>query len=366
MRILVVRQDVLGDLIVSTPVFASLKLVLPEAHITALVRRSYRQVVEGNPYVDEVWGLPERFVEAYWLTTLAYRIWRSRFDAVVLLRRRSHLPSLICKLAGIPVRVGNAYRIYDRFHILTHNIGEHPLRFGWHEVEHVLHIAGQLVGEPLPPSPLLLPLDEQSVNRAQWLLGERGIKPGEGYVVVHPGSGGSARSWSPEGYAQFLRWLSRQTGWKAVVTGIRREYPLAQQICQLAGGFCVNLAGETSIRELGAVLRAARLYVGTDTGAMHVAAAMGTPCVVVYPASFYEPKMRMYHPWGVDYVIVPPSATCKGCTATECHRRGTECIRSITPEQVMEYTQSLLSRIEKNVLQEKPAGWGEGTPSGSG
>lgn len=291
------------------------------------------EVVEKNPYVDEVFPMPRFAGWIRWLTDLAFQIRTRRFDAAIVLRRRGVLPSLACKVARVPVRAGNIYRFYDRFRILTYNLDAHPAKYGWHEVTHVLHVAGQIVGRPLPSSAPTLFIDEGSESLAHRLLRDRGVS--DRYIVLQPSTGGSSRAWLPERYSQFARLLHQTTQHTVVVTGTSREKSVAKKVCDLAGAGCVSLAGDTSITTLAAILRSAHLYVGGDTGTMHVAAAVRTPCVIVYPMSTYRLRLERYHPWGVEYSVVTPRQYCNGCTDMKCYRKGVDCLRSISPEQVV-------------------------------
>lgn len=334
MRILVIREDRLGDVVVSTPAFRGLKQVIPESRITAMVRASFREILANNPHVDDIICLDDNATRWHWLTKIALQIRRRRFDAAIVLRRRGVLPAFVCKLAGVPVRAGNLYRIYERLGLLTHNLATHPANHGWHEVEHVLNVAGQIVGTPLPVSPPTVPIPAEAEGHLAQLLRGKGIA-GDQYVVVHLGTGGSARQWHAEGYAQFVRDFYRTTSCKVLLSGTARERPLAHEICKMAGVGCGSLAGETTITTLAALLRSAHLYVGGDTGAMHIAAAVGTPCVIVYPMSNYEIRLQRYRPWGVEYSVIPPQSFCKGCTTIKCHRKGIKCQNSISSQQLL-------------------------------
>lgn len=130
-----------------------------------------------------------------------------------------------------------------------------------------------------------------------------------------------------------------------VVTGGANEATLAELVCQQAGEVAVNMAGQTSVPVLAAVLRRAKLLVSGDTGAVPVAASVGTPCVVVHPVSDHRVREKRWHPWMVAYRIVPAAAMCTGCSPQACAMGGELCKRSITADAVVEAALSLAHEL---------------------
>ncbi|MEJ5250334.1 MAG: glycosyltransferase family 9 protein [Chthonomonadetes bacterium] len=341
-RVLVVRQDRLGDLLLTTPVATVLKKAVPECHITYMIRPHLHEIVEYNPNIDAVWHTAYSPPVSEWLHWIR-KIRRERLDAIILGKPDSGAHTWIAALARIPVRVGSTHKYYARF--LTHNL---PFDFHnppIHEVELVTTMAQHITSVPLQLERLYLPVLPLHEQQAEKLLQVSGINPVEPFFCVHPGTGGSSHSWYPERYGQVARKLSEATGWKAVVTGGNNEKALAEVVCHQAGEVAVNFAGQTSVPVLGAVLRRAKLLVSGDTGAVHVAASVGTPCVVVHPVSDYRIREKRWHPWMVPYRIVPATAMCPGCTPQKCAMGGESCKRSITADAVVEAALSLAHEL---------------------
>ncbi len=331
-RILVVRQEnKLGDVLMSTPVFAALKKALPGCHVTAMVQRHQHHVLQHNPDVDELWHTEykPRIRQAPFLVR---QLRRGQFDAVALLRPNSGMHTFLSWMAGIPVRAGSSTKYYAR--LLTHNWGkdlwEDPCM---HWIAASLRVAGAAVGVVLEPLPIKLIIPADAVAKAWDLLCSEGIT---NYFCIHPGTGGSSHAWYPEKYGQVASMLCRETGWRAVVTATRSELDLADIVCTKAGTHCVNLGGKTDLPTLAAVLKGAKLLISGDTGVVHVAASVHTPCVVVHTGADYEKRTLLFHPWMTPYRVAHPHRYCAGCSEHECSHKGEECLQSISVDEVVQ------------------------------
>jgi heptosyltransferase-2 len=342
-RVLVVRQDKLGDLLLTTPVATALKKAIPDCHITYMIRPLLQDVIQNNPNIDAICYTTYRPPVSefpYWV----WKLRRERFDAVLLCKPGSGAHTWIATLARIPIRVGSSDRYYAQF--LTHNLLFDFDNPPMHEVHFMTAMAQHLTPTPLHPERLYLPVSTKHEQQAEELLQMHGTRLVEPFFCVHPGKGGSSHAWYPERYGQVARKLSQATGWRVVVTGGCEEQTLAEEVCQQVGDAALNLAGQTSILVLGAVLKHAKLLVSGDTGAVHVAASMNTPCVVVHPVSDYRVREKRWHPWMVPYRIVPATAHCEGCTPVKCNMGGHLCRQSISADAVIESALALVKELE--------------------
>ncbi len=341
-RVLVVRQDRLGDLMLTTPIATALKKAISDCHITYMIRSYLHEVIGNNPSIDAVWHTAYSPAFSEWWHWVR-KIRRERFDAVLLCKPDSGAHTWIAALARIPIRVGSSGKYDARF--LTHNLPVDPRNPSMHAVEHVTAMAQYLTSTPLQSERLYLPVLPHHEQHAEELLRANGIDRTKPFFCIHPGTGGTSHAWYPERYGQVARKMHEATGWKAVVTGGSNEKALADVVCQQAGEVAVNFAGQTSVRVLGAVLRRAKLLVSGDTGAVHVSASVGTPCIVVHPVSDYRVREKRWHPWMVPYRIVPATAFCGGCSPQECIMDGHICRESITADAVVEAALSLAQEM---------------------
>jgi ADP-heptose:LPS heptosyltransferase len=338
-RILVVRQEnKLGDVLMATPVLEFLKRAVPDIHITVLTHRSQHPVLRHNKSADALWHT--RYKPTWReVPALLWQIREGCFDVALLLRYNSGTHTILSWLAGIPVRVGNADKYYAR--LLTVNLRE-PLsaaRFHW--VEYSLQMAQRITGCWYDDLRIVLPIPERDDLSARDLLKTHGLEKG-GYFCVHPGTGGSAHPWYACRFGEAAAAISRQTGLRVVVTGTGAEAHLAAEVgAQLYDG--VDLTGRTSLPQLAAIVRGARMVLSGDTGIVHVAASTNTPCVIVHTGSDYELKTKLFHPWKTPYRTVRPREFCAGCTPQRCSNTGEVCLRSIAVEDVVETAMELLN-----------------------
>ncbi|MDW8105767.1 MAG: glycosyltransferase family 9 protein [Armatimonadota bacterium] len=338
-RILVVRQEnKLGDVLLTTPAFEHLKRSLPGCHITAMIQRDQQPVLRYNPYVDAMWHT-EHIPPASQLLVLARQIRSGRFDAVFLMKYNSAMHTIASWLARVPIRAGNAHKYYAR--MLTHNLRDDPSQATTHAVEYGTRKVQLVTATWYDDLRIRLFLSPTARESAQQILTESGVRNGQ-YFCLHPGTGGSSHRWYPERYAEVADVLTRETGLRAVVTGTRGEQELAQVICSRLGERAVDLTGKTNLYETAAIVEGARFVLSGDTGIVHVAAAMATPCVVVHTVSEYEHLIRLFHPYKTPYRTVHPEAFCPGCTPQRCHKQGEVCLRSIEAQRVVEATYDLL------------------------
>lgn len=166
------------------------------------------------------------------------------------------------------------------------------------------------------------------------------IARGGDYVVVHPGATVEARRWSAEKNAALVRELNAR-GHCVVVTGSAQEAALTAEV---AGHYAIDLGGQTDFAEFAAIVRDARAVVCGNTVASHVAAAMRTPVVCIFPPTI--PAVR-FAPWQVPHVLLgDQAAPCAGCRSRVCPVEGQPCLAALTPQSVA----NALDRLTGGVL----------------
>jgi ADP-heptose:LPS heptosyltransferase len=165
-----------------------------------------------------------------------------------------------------------------------------------------------------------------------WIEGRVGRDP---YVVLHPGGVFETKRWSTEGFRTLGAALNAQ-GWKVVVTAGPGEGTFASEAARDLDPSLLLLG--LTIPQLAELIRGADLFVGNDSGPMHLAAAVGTPVVAVWGSSSAE----RWHPWRVPHRVVQNRLECNPCSGYRCHVAETpQCIESVTPAQVAEAVWSL-------------------------
>lgn len=302
MNILIVKLSDIGDVLTVTPALRALREGLPSARITILVPPHSAEVIEGSPLVDRTlifdkfrFDNPlESFTPWALSTAVAFicQLRRERFNAVAIMH---HLTTRwgAMKYAALALGTGAPRRVgldNGRGGFLTDRI--HDQGFGGkHEAEYWLDVAG-LLGARVEDYPMeinLRPEDELFAEEHLPTQAERLL------VALHPGSGeySLARRWPAANFAQVAQSLVQRYGAQLVIVGSGNERALAEEVASGIKPPPLNLAGETTVRELAAILKRCRLFVGNDSGVMHLAVAVGTPVVAIFGPSNH----RAWGPW---------------------------------------------------------------------
>ncbi len=310
-RILVVRTDRLGDVILSTPVLTALRSQFPHVRLAILVNPRTRDLVYAHPHVDVILvdDQPRHHhgVRGFWRLVSALK--RHRFDAAVLLHPTLRL-ALATFFARIPIRIGTAYRFYSP--LFNQRVRHHRKESGRHEVICNLELLAPLGIREADPQ-FHLNISSEAFRKVDLLLAGLGVDSGEPFVVLHPGSGGSARNWRPEAFAALARRLTGEIGIDVVVSGSAAEAELVQRVVAAAGNRPISVAGRLNVIELAALLQRCQVVVANSTGPLHLAVAVGTEVVGLYaPLPAIRPER--WGPFGrPDSVIMSKTEDCTAC-----------------------------------------------------
>ena len=314
-----------------------LRARFPDAHLTMLLRKYTGTIIEGNPYVDELlW-----YDDGSSLTPFGEMrkiLSDNRFDVAIVVYPTFRLAWLMFR-SGIPVRVGTGYRYYSL--LFTKRVFEHRKDAHRHEVEYNLNLLGEL-GCTLPSRPeFFISIPPEAEQRVVEVLHSAGLDAAKPLAIVHPGSGGSAREWSAENFGKLAARLTAGNRLQVVATGSASEGSLVELVVQSSGRSTVSLAGAFSTKELAALIRMSKLFVSNSTGPLHVAAAVGTPVVGLYPQ--HTPMhARRWGPLSTKSIVFTPKkpvycSDCAGGKGEVC-----ACMESISVGEVYAAACSLL------------------------
>lgn len=338
-HLLVVRTDRIGDVLLSTPVLSGLREQFPDSRIAMLVSPYAREVVDGHPALDDVFvddqaGKHRGFLG--WLR-LVGDIRAQRFDALVVLHPTLRL-ALLGVIAGIPVRVGSGYRAYGV--LFNRRVYEHRKDARRHEVEYNMRIAAAL-GVQATPSPPIIVIPDAARQAIASRLDAWGVETTDTLVALHPGSGGSARSWPAASFAALGDRLAMECGARVVLTGGPSERALVESVIGQMRTRPLTIVGETTIKELAALLAVCQLCVTNSTGPLHLAAAVGTPTVALFcPITPCSPVR--WGPYGDGHRVLKPDVpACPRCIGLACEYF--DCMTRISVDVVYKATQEILT-----------------------
>lgn len=318
-RILVIRTDRIGDVILTTPLFREIARRYPGAHISFLTSVVGAQLVSDNPLVSEIL-VDDRLGRHHGISGFrrqARELDRRKFDAAVIAHPMARLAALV-RAARIPVRIGSGFRWYA--FLFNRRIYEHrsrgPVR---HEAEHNLSLLRAL-GCPVPtrllPEIFLTPEEDQA---GESFLRGMGLGPTDSVVAVHPGGGGSAPRWPPDRFVLLGDRLAEE-GHRIFVTGGADEWPLVKAIAASMRRRPATVHGDLSLKPLTAALARCRLFVSNSTGPMHLAAVAGVPILTFFSTRRVMSAAR----WGPliesRKVLTGADPACDRCASGDCAR----------------------------------------------
>ncbi|HAA67666.1 MAG TPA: glycosyl transferase family 9 [Planctomycetaceae bacterium] len=340
-RILITRTSAVGDCILTLPMLCALRKHYPRAMLAWVTEPGPAQLLGEHPDLDQL-----LVVSKGWLKSLT-RIKEIRKTLQELQIDTVLDPQSLTKsaalgwLSGATRRIGFA-RPRGRELALWLN-REHHLPAAPHIVDAQLELLQQLnikTGAArfrLPAWPEAESVAEQFVRRSHL---------GGGFVVLNPGAGWESRVWPAESYGRLARMLGEQLNLpSAVVWSGSDERSAADRIQEKSGGHAV-LAPPTTLRELAGILRRARLFVGSDTGPLHLAGAVGTRCVGLYGTTHPDAS----GPYGDHHQVVQAYFQ-KYQTSRERRRATNDAMQAITPETVFQACQD---QLQFNTLPAEP------------
>ena len=336
-RVLLVRLSAIGDCLLTLPMACAIKAQHPHSHITWVVERAAASLLEGHAAIDRLIVLPKRWykspVEVWKLRqTLRESSFDVAFDPQSLTKSAA-----IAWLSGTRRRYGLA-RPYGRELALwlTPNLIEPTLE---HVVERQLEML-HAVGIRWPQVKFDLPINEAArASVANWL----DASPcSNGFVCINPGATWRSKLWEMDRFGRTAAQLGARHGVPSlVVWGSPEEREWAEQIARCSEGHA-TIAPRTTLVELAAVMRRAALYLGSDTGPMHLAAAVDTPCVALYGATRPENS----GPYGSQHIAL--QSYYQVGTSRERRAADNDAMRAITTEMVVEACQRVLTRAVRS------------------
>jgi len=284
-NILIIKPSSLGDIILVLPALSALRGTFPDAKISWLIKPEFAAVLENHPHINDIILFDRKFLGKAWshpralssLLSLIKLLRRSKFDAVFDLQGLFRTASLAW-LTGCKKRFGmaNARELAHIFY--THKV---PQNYDCiHLVDFYMKIV-QAAGVSNTDVRFVLPQDPVAADSINKLLESEGITHGN-YAVFVPSSARLHKCWPVERFAALAEKISSQFGFSIVATATASERAIVDQLSKIAKVPIINLAGRTSISELIALMRAARLIVSNDTGPGHIAAASAKPMVMLF------------------------------------------------------------------------------------
>lgn len=341
-KILLVRTDRLGDVVLSTPCIKAVRQAYPDTHIAMMIQPYTEAVVTGNPYLDEVIVYDKYKKHKSWLSSIffALSLRRKHFDAAIILHPTNRTHILIW-LAGIRKRVG--YKKNFSF-LLTDKI-EDIKRLGLkHEVYYNLDMLKFLGIETREPE-LYLPLDKGYREKIDALLKPYGINSEDNIITLHPGASCISKRWPSPNFAKLADSLAKNYKFKIVfVAGTgKTNRSCLKSIESDMSEKGVFLSGVLSVPELAGLLKRSTIFISNDSGPAHIAAALKVKEVVIFGRANKGLGPVRWGPFGTESIILHKNVGCStACLAHAC-RRDFRCLKEIKVDDVLSAVKTLLN-----------------------
>lgn len=342
-RILIVRTDRIGDVVLSTPVIRNLRRAYPGAYLGMMVRPEHRELVEGNPDLNAVILYDKSGPEKGIAGTLRFarRLREHRFNAALILHS-THRVILVTWLAGIRRRIGYARRLPR---LLTDAVPYVKREGNRHELEYNCDLLRFLDVKPEERT-LFVPTHPGQEAKVREFLQREGIDGGQPLVILHPGASCPSKRWPAARFAAVGDRLTREAGARVVV--ITGPDGLAQGEAVLRGmrEKAVNALARFSLGELVCLFRRAACVVSNDSGPVHLAGAAGAPVVSIFGRWGGGLSPTRWGPTGPHSVVLHHDIGCRPCLAHGC-TIGFICLEAVTVEEVMAAVQYNMRHCER-------------------
>lgn len=347
-RVLVIKPDHLGDVLLLTPALQLLRRQRPELEIALLIGPWSKVAVAHNEDIDalllcEFPGFtradkPGRLQPYLLLLKTALLLRAGRYDAALIARDDHWWGALLAALAGIPQRIG--FAVAETAPLLTTAL---PHSFDEHVTHQNLQLVTALTGQTATAQPpMVAPIGAQDrAWAAQWLARHQIAAP-DRLVAIHPGSGGEAKLWIASRWAEIADAL-HERGLTVVLTGGPDERELVTSIAQAMTRPPLTMVGEATLGQLAALYACCALVMGVDSGPLHLAVSTGVPTL----ALFGPGDDQRFGPWGDPrrHIVLRSGLWCSPCGVLHACPRGTapsECMARIPVARLLPAIDALL------------------------
>ena len=334
MKILFIRFSSIGDIVLTTSALRSLIKGIPNAKIYYLTLEEYAPLLEGNSSIDRLYVL-ERSSSIYKLILVGNYLNNCSFDMVVDMH-----DSLRSKIVRNRIRSGTHFYLkkprWKRFKLFEFHKNDFNKDFSQLKLFH--SVIKDILSQK-HHSPTSLFVSDNEKEEAKLLLSDNGIK-GEQYIVCIPGAGWKNKTWETEKYLELFKYFM-ENNFEIILLGSKKD--VICNDCESENNSLINMAGKTEFRQSLAIISQAQLGIGSDTGFVHAAEALGIPVVMFLGPTSTETgagvtktmskNIQLSHIW------------CRPCSqngSRPCYRNERYCMNEIQPDAVINQIKEMI------------------------
>lgn len=340
-RILVIRMDRIGDVVLTTPTLRAIRKDFPEATVALLVRSYTKDLMLNNPNINELLIFQDQRIFLFELMRQLIKLKSYAFDLVIILH-----PNFWANFLSFASRA--TYRLgYDAAgsgFFLTMRISNTRLQNPRHEVEANLDVVRN-IGVDITDKHLEVSVTDEGESFAQDFLKDNAIQPNDILIAVHPGGYYHYTRWPTAGFAQVCDSLIDRYKAKVMLVGSLSEMGLVREILREMRNAPLVVAGKTSLTQLISLLKRSSLFIGNASGPMHICCALNVPVVAIFGNTVLTNNYQKWGPWGEGHIVVSRNLDCANCQPADC--LSLDCMRLITANDVC---QAAEIQLRKNKL----------------
>jgi heptosyltransferase-1 len=325
-KILLIRLRRIGDVVMTTPAITALREGFPEAKITYVIDEPYRELVEGHPDLDRVIVLPKDlgFKE---FRKYIHQIRQDAYDTVIDFHGGPRA-LLLTIFSGARLKIGYRIKYKKLFYDIT--LPREPKEGYFHSVENHVNLVKTLEIDPaMIPALSLPPTTQSEAQNIQRFIQKESLQDTK-IITLHISAGNDFRDWGVERLVRLITLLSQVPQVKIVLIGSEEDRTNEEEIKKASKNPFLSLVNQLNLRELKEVISLSTLFVGPDSGPMHIAAATSTPIV-----AYFGPTLPAHFgPWKAQSTLLEKDFDCRPCRQRQCVHEDFRCLRTISPEDV--------------------------------
>jgi heptosyltransferase-1 len=310
----------------TTPAITALRESFPKAKLIFVIDEPYRELVEGHPDLDGVLVLPRHLgFKKFWRYIRQIR--EDAYDVAIDFHGGPRA-SLLTFFSGARLKIG--YKIKYKKLIYDIRLPREPEEGYFHSVENHVNLVRVLgVNPPSIPKLSFPPPTHSEAENIQQFLEDNSLHHTK-IVTLHISAGNEFRDWGAERLVRLITLLSKIQRVKIILIGSDTDRQIEAKITQTSEVPVLSLVSQLNLRELRELIRHASLFVGPDSGPMHIAATTLTPIV-----AYFGPTLPAHFgPWRAPSTLLEKDFDCRPCRQRQCIHDDFRCLRSISPEEV--------------------------------
>lgn len=345
-NIAIVKLSAIGDIVHALPVASALRKRYPKSHLTWIVEGKGREIVDGNPNLDEIivfekarwlkeFPYPHRTIPVLWnIIRFARRLHKANFDLVIDLQGLIK-SGILTWLTGGNTRIGFSAD-YCRESVNTRftNLHVTPPQEDVHIIDQCLSLVRGLETDT-EHKQFKIHVPEKEQEYIEKFLKKNEVAIDKFLLIINPGAGWDTKQWGVENYAQLADRLIGDLGLEVIFLWGPSELDLVKSIQKKMQQQALR-ACPTTLKQSMALMQRAQLFVSGDTGPLHIAAALNIPCVGIYGPSSPERN----GPYGKMHRVVQTDISCRNCFRRFCSSK--ECMKSIPVNKVIETIRNMI------------------------